>query len=283
MTDVASSSMAVPADHIVTVYCQKPQRGTWSFSGRRFLGVSFSQKPADNVDCTIAATFVSLPSAGCLFAGDRVKAVEDKPVARPSDLVFYWDGVAAGPVAIDVIRRETHRFMLSAAALRLFELQWDLNVCAPVIVATSATPDRLVRLQQPGFLQRGDLIIAVGCKPTGRRQEAAEALRLAAEAGQAIEISVIRGVAPPIDGRQESACCSCWPCSKVVAVPRPRRNGGRSAARGKRHRVLADVWSRQAGRAATAGGTLGAGLAELGPPLVTAGDANEDELVYIDV
>ena len=213
--------------HIVRVHLDKPSTGTFSKSktARVYLGVAFPDPefwPAGAVGVPISCTFFNFPSCGRLFGGDEIRAVSDEPISRTPDLVFFWDRAPPGRVVFDVARHETHRLVVGATALQHIEIQWKEMTPAPIVLSTTASEDHLRLLQQPAFLESGDLILCVGDTPTGTSDEARVALQQAAAAGATIEIAVRRGWPEPLNG-VEPGCC----CGASIKVPKARRRAAK--------------------------------------------------------
>jgi hypothetical protein len=223
------------ASFLVSVLVRKPSAPSWKgrSARRQFIGVSWDLVPPPPVGVRLKHTFLDLPSAGCLFAGDVIERVADEPVGTAEDVVFHWERVKPGRVAFSVRRTETHRFVLNHAALRGLELTWHEQppyAPAPVVETTNATPELLRALQQPAAPHPGDLVLAINGVPVATRQEAAALLGRAAQSEDTTaltEVSVWRGVPVAIEGDQASECCCA--CEGVTRVPKPKKRKPKGA------------------------------------------------------
>lgn len=246
--------------HLVRVYLEKPEEGTWSRrkGARVFLGVAFPQPdfwPANLVGVPISCTFYKMPSCGRLFGGDEIRAVSGEPICKTQDLVFHWDRAASGRVSFDVLRQETHRMTVGPRALQQIGVDWMDKTPSPIVATTTADEDLLRQLQQPAFLEPGDLVLSVGDTPTGTIEEATMALRDAAAAGGSVDVAVRRGWPEPLNGIQPSCDVCCFP--STIRVPKAKAASKRTKD--------------------TSGGAV---LADLAPRLVEGG---QDEQQCVDV
>ena len=227
-----------PAMAVCTVHLHKPAPHVTWFGRRRrvFMGIGWDHERRDErlVGVPISDTFRGMPSDGVLFGGDVVRSVEGAPVNTDEDIAFLWDRAAPGLVAFEVHRAETHRFSLTAPALRRLQITWlPMAGGAPMVGATNANEQLLAECQLPGFVLPGDLILKVDGLPTATRDAASALLERAAQRDQAavgddlaeIEISVRRGCPLPLDGVAPTRCCCgvcCCYCAEVTRVPKPR-------------------------------------------------------------
>ena len=226
---MAAVSSQSTTQHLIRVVLEKPSEGTWRRSGRTFLGVAFPQPefwPSDAIGVPISCTFYDFPSCGRLFGGDEIRAVGGEPVATTKDLVFHWDRAPPGRLSFDVLRQETHRLLVGPAALRQIEITWMDRATSPspLVASTRGTEELLRKLQQPAFLEAGDLVLRIGATPVGTSEEAAAALRQATAAGETVEISLRRGWPEPIHGEKPPHWIwQCFGTPTTVAVPKAKR------------------------------------------------------------
>ena len=239
-TSAASAETAAAAIEIA-VTLTKPPPKKWPSRRRRrsFIGlsweVSLAEKPLIGVKTK--RTFIGMPSCGTLVGGDVVLRVQDLPVANDEDVVYHWERAAAGPVRFHVLRTETHRLSLSAAALRELEVTWsDQHAPLPVVSATNATDAWLRVVQTPAVPQAGDLLLSIGGASCATAEEARALLQAVRRrvvdgdasrgAPAAVDISLMRGFPLPILGEKGTECLCCPWLSTVTPLRQPRRRGG---------------------------------------------------------
>ena len=150
----------------------KPSKGNTGprkRGGRVFMGISWSRPQPMGIGVLVENTFSNMPTQDCLFGGDVILQVSDEPVAKPEDVVFFWDRAAAGAVRFTVKRQETHRFAIGKAAMDNLRIHLQEDASAPIVATVSwknnqgeethggSAPEELLHtLQQPGFPSLGD-------------------------------------------------------------------------------------------------------------------------------
>jgi len=180
--------------------------------------------------------------------------VDNNPVQTPEDVVYHWERAARGLVTFHCRRTETHRLELGCLALQTLGIAFTTSkTLSPApIVATTGMPThaQLRELQQQGWPQPGDLLLAVNGQPVATAESAAHALSRVAGPDGVCTLSVRRGWPLPLEGEAGSDCC-CF--STLTRIPRPRIRG-------------------------TSAGTDSVRLADMAPPLLTTSTAREVEV-----